>query len=67
MIRPYVGGDEYRDFKNLIGRTFLSGSRIFAETEKPRLSAKSHPVGGRAFNKTKNKGTQHGNQSSPWF
>jgi hypothetical protein len=27
-----VGGDEYSDFKNPIGRTFLSGSCIFAET-----------------------------------
>jgi len=27
-----VGGDERSDFKNPIGRTFLSGSRIFAET-----------------------------------
>ncbi len=25
-----VGGDEYNDSKNPIGRTFLSGSRIFA-------------------------------------
>jgi hypothetical protein len=26
------GGDEYSDFNNPIGRTFLSGNRIFAET-----------------------------------
>jgi hypothetical protein len=27
-----MSGDEWIDFKNPIGRTFLSGSRIFAET-----------------------------------
>jgi len=27
-----MGGDECSDFKNPIGRTFLSGNRIFAET-----------------------------------
>jgi hypothetical protein len=28
-----VGGDECSDLKNPIGRTFLSGNCIFAETE----------------------------------
>jgi len=32
------GGDECSGFKNPIGRTFLSGNRIFAETGKSRLS-----------------------------
>ena len=45
MLRPYMGGDECRDLKNPIGRTFLSGSRIFAETEKSRLSVKPRPLG----------------------
>jgi hypothetical protein len=40
------GGDECSDFKNPIGRTFLSGNRIFAETGKSRLSVKPRPVGG---------------------
>jgi hypothetical protein len=31
--------------KNAIGRTFLSGSCIFAETRKSRLSVKPRPVG----------------------
>jgi hypothetical protein len=41
-----MGGDECCDFKNPIGRTFLSGNGIFAETGKSRLSVKSGPVGG---------------------
>jgi hypothetical protein len=41
-----LGGDECSDFKNPIGRTFLSGTRIFAETGKSRLSVKRRPVGG---------------------
>jgi hypothetical protein len=52
MHRP-VDGDPCDDSKNPIGRTFsarvdsdLSGSRIFAETGKSRLSVKPHPVGG---------------------
>jgi len=35
-----MGGDECSDFKNPIGRTFLSGNCIFAETGKSRLSGK---------------------------
>jgi hypothetical protein len=39
LSRPNgMGGDECSDFKNPIGRTFLSGNRIFAETGKSRLS-----------------------------
>jgi hypothetical protein len=34
------GGDECSDFENPIGRTFLSGSCIFAEAGKSRLSVK---------------------------
>jgi hypothetical protein len=41
-----VDGDECSDVTNPIGRTFLSGKRIFAETGKSRLSVKSRPVGG---------------------
>jgi len=37
-----VGGDECSDFKNSIGRTFLSGNGIFAETGKSRLSVPAH-------------------------
>jgi len=33
-----MDGDEWSDFKNPIDRTFLSGSCIFAETGKSRLS-----------------------------
>jgi hypothetical protein len=41
LSRPNgVGGDECSDFKKPIGRTFLSGHRIFAETGKSRLSVK---------------------------
>jgi hypothetical protein len=40
-----VGGNECSDFKNPIGRTFLSGNRIFAETGKSRLSVKPRPYG----------------------
>ena len=36
--RPLAGGDEYIDFKNPIGHTFLSGSHISAEAGKSRLS-----------------------------
>jgi hypothetical protein len=43
---PALWGDEYSDFKNPIGRTFLSGSGIFAETGKSRLSAKPRLFGG---------------------
>jgi hypothetical protein len=35
------GGDEYSDFKNPIGRTFLSGNRIFAETACPPVGRES--------------------------
>jgi hypothetical protein len=41
-----MSGDECSDFKNPIGRTFLSGDGIFAETGKSRLSVKPRPVGG---------------------
>ncbi len=40
------GTDECSDFKNPIGRTFLSGTCIFAETGKSRLSVKPRPVDG---------------------
>jgi hypothetical protein len=39
------GGDECSDFKNPIGRTFLSGSRIFAETGKVSAIRKAPPSG----------------------
>jgi hypothetical protein len=35
------GGDECSDFKNPIGRTFLSGNRIFAETACPPVGRES--------------------------
>ena len=35
------GGDECSDFKNPIGRTFLSGIRIFAETACPPVGRES--------------------------
>jgi len=47
LSRPNgIGGDECSDFKNPIGRTFLSGNRIFAETGKSWLSVKPRPLGG---------------------
>src|SRR4030042_1760011 len=40
------GGAECNDFKTPIGRTFLSGNCIFAETGKSRLSVKPPHTGG---------------------
>jgi len=39
-------GEQCSDSRNPIGRTFLSGNRIFAETGKSRLSVKPRPVDG---------------------
>ena len=47
LSRPNgMGGDECSDFKSPIGRTSLSGNRIFAEAGKSRLSVKPRLVGG---------------------
>jgi hypothetical protein len=47
LSRPNgMGGDECSDFQNPIGRTFLSGKRISAETGKSRLSVKLAPWAG---------------------